>query len=207
MDKKTIIVVVVAVAIVIVAAGIYGMSKSNETKSVTYNGNGGTYNGETTVTNDSNVVMYCEFTNGNYTFDSWNTKADGTGTSYNMGGTVDYGMVLYAQWSYRVNPYDYSAEGISSFATIYINDNVLEEEASVDPSSQITISDVSNCSYNGNGIYYCTYDDLKYKVEITISGDGLTGTPEYNLVSGVPTITFDTTDDVGVSVDVELIER
>lgn len=205
MDKKTIIVVVVAVAIVIVAAGLYGMSNSNETQSVTYNGNGGTYNGETTMTNDSNLVIYCEFTNGNYTFDSWNTKADGTGASYNMGGSVNYGTVLYAQWSYRVNPY--SSTGVMQFATIEINDNVLEWGASVDHSSQITISDVSNCSFDENNIFYCTYDGLKYKVEITISGDGLTGTPEYEIVSGVPTITFETTDDVGVSVFIELIER
>ncbi len=203
MDKKTIIVAVVAVAIVIVAAGIYGLSNSNETKSVTYNGNGGTYNGETTISYESNTVVPCVFTDGNYSFDSWNTKADGTGTSYNEGESVDYGSTLYAQWSYRVNPYD--TEGVVSFPAMYINDNILQEYASVDPSSQITISGVSNCSYQGNSTYYCTYDNLQYKVEITISGDGIVGTPEYTLVGGVPTITFDTTDDVGIFVDVELL--
>ena len=68
-----------------------------------YLSNGGTgtmnpkyINPNTTTTLDSNT-----YTRSGYIFDGWNTKADGSGTSYSNGGTIvpTTGVLkLYAQW-------------------------------------------------------------------------------------------------------------
>ncbi|MBQ7556714.1 MAG: InlB B-repeat-containing protein [Lachnospiraceae bacterium] len=64
-----------------------------------------------------------QFKKDGYTFKSWNTKADGTGTSYpdnatstNYGGTTGDGVILYAQWEmndvkYTVNHYKQNLDG------------------------------------------------------------------------------------------------
>jgi uncharacterized repeat protein (TIGR02543 family) len=41
-----------------------------------------------------------EFTKNGYTFKNWNTRADGTGTSYPDGASValEHDITLYAQW-------------------------------------------------------------------------------------------------------------
>jgi len=56
------------------------------------------------ATNDTNYIITLpdayELSNGTYLFDSWNTKADGTGTKYNAGAnyTVSGNVTLYARW-------------------------------------------------------------------------------------------------------------
>ena len=72
---------------------------------VSYNANGGTgtmtdsnspYFMNSTVTTKTNT-----FTNGGQTFTGWNTKANGTGTSYAEGATfsISENTTLYAQWA------------------------------------------------------------------------------------------------------------
>lgn len=71
---------------------------------VTYDANGG--EGETIdmfspyIQNGIAFVVDNEFTRDGYTFKEWNTKADGTGTSYAEGDTFDIteNVVLYAIW-------------------------------------------------------------------------------------------------------------
>ena len=50
-----------------------------------------------------------------YTFNGWNTKADGSGTHYNSGATVTDGLdgntTLYAEWKYTIT---YAANGATS---------------------------------------------------------------------------------------------
>ena len=78
---------------------------TEKTYTVIYNANGG----EGTMTNQiltydkETALNACTFTRDGYTFIGWNTKADGTGTSYadkqivkNM--TLVDGVILYAQW-------------------------------------------------------------------------------------------------------------
>lgn len=67
------------------------MEDSSETYTVTFNANGGTCDQYMTTIN--HVVTY-KFTN-------WNTKSDGSGTSYQPGGsyTNDSNMTLYAQYT------------------------------------------------------------------------------------------------------------
>ena len=56
------------------------------------------------------------FTRDNYKFVKWNTKADGTGTSYDDGAVINItdNIDLYAQWestiTYIINDYPYSVE-------------------------------------------------------------------------------------------------
>ena len=46
------------------------------------------------------IIRANEFTYDNYTFDSWNVKPDGSGTSYADQGDiiVNDSIILYAQW-------------------------------------------------------------------------------------------------------------
>jgi uncharacterized repeat protein (TIGR02543 family) len=78
---------------------------ATDTYSVTYNANGGT---GTTVDNDKYeagktvTVKANSFTRSGYTFSSWNTMADGTGTTYRANGTLSMpsgGITLYAIWT------------------------------------------------------------------------------------------------------------
>lgn len=56
------------------------------------------------------------FTNMGYKFKAWNTKADGSGTSYNDGQSITVGsdMILYAQWekAESLDPSDTSVVGV-----------------------------------------------------------------------------------------------
>ena len=53
------------------------------------------------------------FTNGNHTFDHWNTKADDTGTKYSDEQEIEVNedMTLYAIWNYRRYNVKYDANG------------------------------------------------------------------------------------------------
>ncbi len=74
---------------------------SHAKKGVTYIGNGGTYGTESRFVVDSSTVSANRFTFEGKTFVSWNTAADGSGTSYEAGDTIDYygAIRLYAQWA------------------------------------------------------------------------------------------------------------
>ena len=82
-----------------VSAGI--SSSMTVDKGVHYKGNGGTYDGKDYYPVDGSTVSANKFTNSGKTFVSWNTKADGTGTAYKPGDTIDYYgyTILYAQWA------------------------------------------------------------------------------------------------------------
>ena len=84
------------------------------TFTVTYDANGGINAPDAvTVTKDKTVTISNQrsMTRKGYTFDGWNTAADGSGTPYAAGSTVNTGLTLYAQW--KVNTYTvyYNANG------------------------------------------------------------------------------------------------
>lgn len=71
---------------------------------VFYNNNGGygnMYNESAPQLADTFTLPACTFTHSTLVFDSWNTKADGSGTKYNPGDTLvldNTKMVFFAQW-------------------------------------------------------------------------------------------------------------
>lgn len=89
----------------ITAVTVYTGGSNPPTYTITYDANGGTgtmtdsnspYNSGSTVT-----VLGNSFTREGYTFDSWNTAANGSGTSYDEDDTfsISDNTTLYAQWT------------------------------------------------------------------------------------------------------------
>ncbi len=75
---------------------------SPDTYTIAYNANGGS-GAPTSQTKTYNVTLTLSATvptRSGYTFNGWNTAADGTGTSYAAGGsyTANAGTTLYAKW-------------------------------------------------------------------------------------------------------------
>ena len=71
--------------------------------SVNFNANGGegTMAPQSFTKNEAQALTPNAFTREGYTFTGWNTKADGSGTSYDNGASVtltDSGLTLFAQW-------------------------------------------------------------------------------------------------------------
>ena len=69
---------------------------------IIYNGNGGkgNTNGETTDADTAIPIAPNGYTRNGYTFQTWNTKADGTGNTYRPGDSITLtgDITLYAQW-------------------------------------------------------------------------------------------------------------
>lgn len=82
---------------------------------VTYNGNGSGATGvpatQQKIANTTLTLSSTEPTRPGYDFISWNTKADGTGTTYAPGAsyTANAALALYAQWRLKTYTISYSA--------------------------------------------------------------------------------------------------
>ena len=81
---------------------------------VTYNANGGSGApaAQTKWYGENLTLQSGEPTRTNYVFKNWNTKADGSGTTYNKGATytANAALTLYAQW-YAPYTVSYNANG------------------------------------------------------------------------------------------------
>lgn len=106
MNTKAIAGIVAVVVVVAAVAAYIALGDDDENDGfvgVVYDGNGGTYEGKDTYRLTSTNVLDNMFRNGDYQFIEWNTKADGSGTSYRPDDTISFpahGYVkLYAQWS------------------------------------------------------------------------------------------------------------
>lgn len=107
MNGKVLIGVVAVVAVVAVAAAAIALGGGDKddnvtiTEGVLYYPNGGTGEKDHYELSMSEVSKNSWFTYPDKVFVSWNTKADGTGTTYMPGDHIDYGhktVKLYAQW-------------------------------------------------------------------------------------------------------------
>lgn len=88
------------------------------TYTVAYNKNGGTWsNGtpanQTKVYNQPLALTSIKPTRNGYSFWSWNTKADGSGTNFGSNGTYNTNAdaILYAQWTPNLYNISYNAKG------------------------------------------------------------------------------------------------
>ncbi len=84
-------------------SNIVTITVNEKTYAVRYNANGGSgAPGTQTKIYGTNLILSSTIpTREGYTFKSWNTNADGSGTAYSAGGTysANTGVTLYAQWT------------------------------------------------------------------------------------------------------------
>lgn len=85
---------------------------------VTFNANGGSGapSGQTKWYGETLTLSSTKPTRTGYTFRGWNTKSDGSGTSYAAGAsyTANAALALYAQWAINTWTVSYNANGGSS---------------------------------------------------------------------------------------------
>lgn len=173
------------------------------TYTVAYNANGGsgttassshTYGVAKTLT--ANV-----FTRTGYTFKGWNTKPDGSGTSYtnsqsvsNLTSTDGATVTLYAQWT--VNTYTYNivyksstgkALGTSTVAGTFGSSKSVSAPAKTGyttPSAQTVVFD----STSAKTITF-TYPVVNYTISYNLNGGSVSGNPSsYNIESSTITL-------------------
>lgn len=107
------------------------------TYTVAYNANGGsgTMNDQSRTYNDGKKLTANTFTREGYTFAGWNTKSDGTGTSYanqatgNLTSTNGATVTLHAQWDMCQDNYYCSGDKETECPELFIyikidNDNI-----------------------------------------------------------------------------------
>ena len=132
---------------------------------VNFAANGGTGTMEQAIVNqgDSLVIPTSKFVRENYTFISWNTKEDGTGTNYAVGDILNPEltrelqgtMTLYAQWS--INYYNLTFDkntGEGDMSSIVVN----QGDSIVIPNSTFTKEGYTfknwNTKADGTGVKY-----------------------------------------------------
>lgn len=85
------------------------------TYTVSYNANGGSGapSAQTKTAGKALTLTTSKPTRTGYNFSKWNTKSDGTGTSYSSGGSyaTDANVTLYAQWTKITYTVSYDANG------------------------------------------------------------------------------------------------
>ena len=173
------------------------------TYTVAYNANGGsgttassshTYGVAKTLTANA-------FTRTGYTFKGWNTKPDGSGTSYtnsqsvsNLNSTDGATVTLYAQWT--VNTYTYNivyksstgkALGTSTVAGTFGSSKSVSAPAKTGyttPSAQTVVFD----STSAKTITF-TYPVVNYTISYNLNGGSVSGNPSsYNIESATITL-------------------
>ena len=132
-----------------------------------YNGNGGTTISPASEGRTAGAVGTISSsvpTRSGYNFNGWNTRADGTGTSYTAGSSLTMpgqNLTLYAQWSAAVSAVNYDANGgsnapLGSYAT---TNQTITVSAGVPTRSGFTFVGW-NTAANGSGTPYSAGDTL-----------------------------------------------
>lgn len=157
---------------------IDGGTSSTPTYTVTYDKNGGTGTGPADQSGEAGAtitVADCTFSKENYTFTTWNTAADGSGTPYLADSTLTIGeedITLYAQWAenpkytvtYNVN----GGTGTVESQRDYVNTEIkLNDGSSISKDGHYfsgwnTSIDGTGTPYDGGSIYTITADIILY---------------------------------------------
>ena len=106
------------------AATLYAQWKA-DTYAITYNANGGSGapSQQTKIYGQNLTLSSTVPTRTGYTFQNWNTKEDGSGTSYAKGGTytTNAAATLYAQWKANQYTITYKDQGGANFSGTHAN--------------------------------------------------------------------------------------
>lgn len=180
-------------------------------KSVTYDGNGGTYEGQTSLkfTNDTAVLNM--FSYSDHTFICWNTEKDGSGTDYKVGDPVSDGMTLYAKWGdapLKVSSYNTSTSGTFSETLKFTINGQTLGILSTFYSSGIIVADFgTGWNYDLDGFVFTGFigeTKVTLKIEITGCTEGSVVCEVYD---DLPTVGFKSTGDIGVFITVVKVVR
>lgn len=123
---------------------------------VSYNANGGSGapSSQTKWYGESLTLSSTKPTRTGYTFKNWNTKSDGSGTTYSAGTsyTGNAALTLYAQWQINTYTVKYAANGGSSTPDnqTKIYGTALTLRAAISKTAAVTNYTVTY-KYNGNG--------------------------------------------------------
>ncbi len=106
------------------AATLYAQWKA-DTYAIKYDANGGegAPSQQTKIYGQNLTLSSTVPTRTGYTFQNWNTKADGSGTSYAKGGTytTNAAATLYAQWKANQYTITYKDQGGANFSGTHAN--------------------------------------------------------------------------------------
>ena len=137
------------------------------TYTVTYNANGGNNApaNQSKILGTNLVLSSTAPTRSGYDFVSWNTKSDGTGTSYNAGGTYtqDAPLTLYAIWKIKT---------VALSDTLYIgalSSYNNEPAATQTKTLELDLTDVKTLSFNTSGKWGYR-NDIKATVSLIVNG-------------------------------------
>lgn len=130
-----------------------GTMNDIDTISVSYDANGGTGSIDTIsgLIGDEVILSSGDsFSNSGYVLDSWNTKADGTGTRYDKNSLIvlTYNLTLYAQWVVSEYYNVHLAYGYASGNSTLPTDNITVNKTSLSISGLPTTVTVSNSGTN-----------------------------------------------------------
>ena len=134
---------------------------------VTFNGNGGTPSSDSLQVEDGNTVetLPTAIWEG-YTFEGWNTAANGSGTAFTTETTVTGDITVYAQWE-AIPPTTYTVAFDGNGGTPATQARTVEDGSTVETLPTVTWDGYTltgwNTAANGSGTAFTT--------ETTVTGD------------------------------------
>ncbi|MBR1444769.1 MAG: InlB B-repeat-containing protein, partial [Firmicutes bacterium] len=195
------------------AITLYAIWETNK-YTVTYNANGGSGQpgNQTKVHGTDLTLSGTKPTRDGYTFKNWNTKSDGTGTSYSAGGkyTANANVTLYAIWEINKYTISYNANGGSgqpgNQIKTYGTDLTLSGTQPTRPGYTFknwnTKSDGTGTSYSAGGTYKENNSVTLYAVwkldttitEITTTSESSTETTTETVTENVNSVNLEIAD-------------
>lgn len=158
------------------AAKTYYAKWTPNTYTMTYKANGGSGSDQTqtkTHAVDATVKAASTFSRTGYTFASWNTKADGTGTTYSAGSkyTTNAAVTLYAIWT--INTWTVSYNGNNATGGSTASQTKTYNKALTLRTNGFTRTNYSfvnwNTASNGSGTSYAAGGTLPANVNNTVT--------------------------------------
>jgi uncharacterized repeat protein (TIGR02543 family) len=137
---------------------------------VTFNSNGGSGSMSNQVANVPTALTTNSFTRTGYSFNNWNTAANGSGTSYANGATYSFSadVTLYAQWTALPNhTVTFNSHGGSGSMSNQIANVPTALVLNSFTRSGYTFSGW-NTAANGSGTFYANGSVYSFAADITL---------------------------------------